>query len=972
LSTKLRFSFAALGILQSALLFAPLLLAQDTTNPRQLPYDFEKDKEGESLLKQREEWFYQQRAYPHAKIPTGARMNALRQLNAKPAGEHALVASHSLATASPVWTFLGPEPIDTPYTDPVVSGRVTSIAIDPTDTSVLYLGAAQGGVWKSTNGGTSWTNLTDGQASLAIGSVTIDPNNHLTVYAGTGEENFSGDSYYGAGILKSTNGGSTWTHICGPFCGPVGQDGYYGGGARIGSVAVDPANSNILLAGVQLLFKDGIYRSTDGGSTWTQVLSGNPGTSVFFDPANGNIAYAALGSSFSGGTEGVYESTNAGLTWTAVNGGGSTALHLSGAGRIILAMAPSSPTTIYASVENTATSGILGMFKTTNGGASWTNLTSVPDYCTPQCWYDNIVAVQPTNPDVVYAGGAYSTTLVRSLDGGNTWTTLQAAENFGFVHADVHALTFTPNGAELYLGSDGGAYNTTQPLANNPEFTAFNNTLGITQFYPGLANHPTNPSIALGGTQDNGSLLYSGKTTWNQVTCGDGGYSIIDPVTPSTMYTTCEYISVLKSTAGGSSSSWNSAESGINTSDRSQFIPPLVIDPSNHERLYFGSYRIYQTLNGASSWTAISPDLTDGGNLTSVSVAPTNSNIVYSGSSDSQVQVTTNAGSGESATWENISSGLPPRFVTQVAGDPVSSSTAYVTFSGFTGFGDSLGHVFKTTNNSTWKDISSDLPNTPVNSIAIDPNLPAYIFAGTDVGVFYTANGGTSWSSLIDGLPNVAVLGLTLNNTTHLLRAATHGRGVWSLDLTTVVPVVVLTSISPTSAKVGSAAVTLTLTGKNFTSTSVVLWKGAKLATKFVSSTSLTATIPASDLTTAGAFAITVHNPTAPASISSAINFEVLNPSPVAKAIIPTNANAGAPAFTLTVTGNSFLSTSLVDWNAKALTTKYVSATELTASVPAVNIATAGTAKVTVVNPTPGGGTSAALTFTINAAKVER
>ena len=878
---KLRSALVALGILPLAFVFTPRLRAQDSPEVKPVPHDFEQNEQGESLLKQRDEWFYQQRAYPHAKIPAGARQNALSQLAAKITAERTQAAAMGgLNTPSPAWTFLGPEPIDTPYTDPVVSGRVSAIAIDPTNSKVIYLGAAQGGVWKSTNSGTNWTNLTDSQASLAIGSITIDPTNHLTIYAGTGEENFSGDSYYGAGILKSTDGGATWTQMCGPFCGPVGQDGYYGGGARIGSIAVDPANNQILLAGVQLLNEDGIYRSTDGGSSWTLVLSGNPGTSVFFDPANASIAYAALGSSFSGGTEGVYESTNAGVTWTAVNGSGATAINLTGAGRIVLADAASSPTTIYASVENLNTSGLLGMFKTTDGGVTWNNLTSIPDYCTPQCWYDNAVAVDPLNPDVVYAGGAYTTTLVRSLDGGNSWVTLQAAENFGFVHADVHALVFPPHAAFLFLGSDGGAYSTSQPLAANPEFTAFNTTLGITQFYPGFATHPTNPSIALGGTQDNGSLLYSGKQTWRQVTCGDGGYSLIDPAIPTTMYTTCEYISLLKSTSSGSSSSWTSAESGINTSDRSQFIAPLVMDPSHHIRLYFGTYRVYQTVNSASSWTAISPDLTSGGNLTAIAVAPTNGNTVYTGSSDSQVYISTNVGSGSSATWKNISAGLPPRFVTDIAGNPKSATTAFVTFSGFTGFGDSLGHVFRTTNNSTWTDISGDLPNTPVNSIAVDPDLPAYLFVGTDIGVFYTKNQGASWSSLIDGLPNVAVLGLTLNNSTHLLEAATHGRGIWSLDFTTIVPVVVLSSISPASAPVGSSAVSLSLTGKNFTSTSVVLWNGSPLATTFVNSTSLTATIPASDFTTAATIPVTVQNPTAPASVSAAVNFQVTSSAP--------------------------------------------------------------------------------------------
>ncbi len=948
--------------------FSPQLYAQEPASPSQIPSDFEKDQEGASIIRERSDWFYQQRAYPHAKIPPGARLSALRELDRKLGAEHSHQTIGPLAAQTPVWTFIGPQPINTPYTDPVVAGRVAAIAIDPTNTKIVYLGAAQGGVWKTTNGGTTWTELTDTQSSLAVGSIAIDPANHLNIYVGTGEENFSGDSYYGAGILKSTNGGASWTQICGPFCGPVGQDGYYGGGARIGGLAIHPTNSSVLLAAVQLLYKDGIYRSADGGATWTQVLGGNPGTAVVFDPSNGNIAFAALGDSFSGGTEGVYKSTDGGLTWSAVNGTGTTALPLQNAGRIVLAMAPSNPNAIYAGVDNLSTSGLLGFFRTTDGGNSWTPLTSTPDYCTPQCWYDHVIAVQPTNSNVVYAGGAFSTTLVRSLDGGTTWATLQSAEQGGLIHADVHALTFTPDGTQLFVGSDGGAYSTLQPAANDPAFTAWNNTLGITQFYPGLAIHPTNPAIALGGTQDNGTLLYSGSPTWNQVTCGDGGYTAIDPVTPSTMYATCQDINILKSTASGAPGTWSASVAGISTSDRSQFIPPLVIDPSMPERLYFGTYRVYQTANEASSWTAISPNLTNGGNLTTMAVAPTDSNTVYTGSSDSQVFVTSNAGAGASAAWRNITTGLPPRFITQVAVDPKSAETAYVTFSGFTGFGDTLGHVFKITSGSTeWADISGDLPNTPVNSIVIDPDLPGYLFAGTDVGVFYTTNGGGSWNSLVSGLPRVAVLGLTLNNTSYTLRAATHGRGVWDLDITTVVPIVGLTSISPTNVMAGAPSLTLTVTGKNFISTSVVRWNGVNLATTFVSGTSLTATVPSSDLTTAAAVLVTVFNPGTPGLVSRSAIFDVDNPLPALTSISPTSESAGGAPFKLTVSGTGFVSQSTIQWNGTSLATNFVSATQLTANVPAANVANAGTAKITVLNGAPGGGTSNAATLTINA-----
>ncbi len=753
------------------------------------------EREDRDLQRQRQDWFYRQRAYPHTYVPAGAHQRALEQLEQKVTAEEAARATlaPSVLASNPSWTFVGPQPINTPYTDPIVSGRVTALAIDPANVNTVYLGSAQGGVWKTTNGGSTWTPLTDTQASTAIGAIALDPSNSSTIYAGTGEENFSGDSYYGAGILKSTNGGSTWTQFCGPFCGPVAKDGYYGGGARIGGLAVHPTNNQVLLAAVALLFQDGVYRSVNGGNSWTRVLSGNPANSVLFDPTNGNVAYASLGNSFSGGTEGVFKSTNGGQTWTPANGTGVNVLNLTNAGRIVLAMAPSSSTTLYAGIADVNTGNLLGFFKTTDGGTNWRRLTSTPDYCTPQCGYDQVIAVQPTNANVVFAGGAFTTTLVRSLNGGTTWATLQSAQNGGFLHADMHALSFFPDGNTLYLGNDGGAYVTTQITASNPSFTALNSALGITQFYPGLSIHPTNVRIAIGGTQDNGTVIYSGALTWNDVVCGDGGYTAIDFITPATMYAACQRFNIFKSTSNGAFGSWNVALNGINTGDRVDFIPPLVMDPSNSQTLYFGTNRVYQTMNGASNWTAISPDLTGGNNffgvLSTIAVAPNNSNTVYVGTMDNRVQVTTNAGSGPSATWRNVSAGLPPRVVTHVAVAPTTSTTAYATFSGFTGFGDNLGHVFKTTNGgSAWSDISGDLPNTPVNFLVISPDAPSTLFVATDVGVFYSPTGGTSWTSLVNGLPHIAVLGLTLHNHSWTLRASTHGRGAWDINIADFTP----------------------------------------------------------------------------------------------------------------------------------------------------------------------------------------
>ena len=259
--------------------------------------------------RERMDWFYQQRAYPLGRIPPGARSKALQQFNQMAPAEAKLRGQGSSSQPGavpppagpglpPQWTLTGPEPTNTPFGYPTSSGRISALAVVPGSSSTVYLGAAQGGVWKTADGGTTWTPLTDSQASLAVGSIALDPSNSSIVYVGTGEENFSGDSYYGAGILKSTDGGSTWTQLgASVFAGPSASCTLCGG-AFIGAVAVDPANGQNVLAAANIFSATnlpGIYRSTNGGTSWTNVLSGAPGTAVFFDPSHAGVAYAALG-----------------------------------------------------------------------------------------------------------------------------------------------------------------------------------------------------------------------------------------------------------------------------------------------------------------------------------------------------------------------------------------------------------------------------------------------------------------------------------------------------------------------------------------------------------------------------------------------------------------------------------------------------------------------------------------------------
>jgi len=502
-----------------------------------------------NIIRLRQEWFYQQRAYPQKHIPPGARIKALKRLRQMESAQRSrqikeqAAATTSTATSSATqaatlsstsWTLIGPQPTSTNSPLSSVSGHVSALALDPTNSNIVYLGGEEGGVWKTIDGGTSWIPLTDNQLSLAVGSMAIDPQNPQTIYVGTE-----------AGVLKSTNGGSAWTQLAGPFAGPFASPSPYCGGAYINSIAVDPGNSQIILAGALFLCKtgSGIYRSTDGGTNWTLVLGTAQSpqliTGVVFDPTNGNNVYAAVSSTSYSSQGGIWKSTNGGLTWTLDNGSGATAFPGSSSGWISLAIAPSSPMTLYAGAASLASKGalLLGVYKTTDGGANWTQLTSAPPYCSPQggslqCTYDNVVAVSPTDPNIVLLGGSeapsstgYAGTLYLSGDGGTTWTDVTTDSSGNAIHPDMHSVAFSADGSTIFAGNDGGVWSTSLSTTGAGTWADLNQPLALTQFYPGMSIDPTNPDKAFAGSQDNGIQEYSGSLTWRFVGCGDGAHT---------------------------------------------------------------------------------------------------------------------------------------------------------------------------------------------------------------------------------------------------------------------------------------------------------------------------------------------------------------------------------------------------------------------------------------------------------------
>ncbi|MCH8990947.1 MAG: hypothetical protein IIA44_04240 [Acidobacteria bacterium] len=715
------------------------------------------------------EYFYQQRAYPFNRIPPSALQAARRQALARWPAQ--LRGAPAMAAAT--WTPIGPERININIQS---TGRLVAIAIHPTISSTMYVGGAQGGVWKSIDGGGTWMPLTDQECSLAMGSIAIDPVDPDIIYAGTGEQHFSADSYYGCGVLRSIDGGVTWEQQ-----GASDFDTNTGG-ARISRVVVKAStagstNTTTVFAATTF----GLYRSTNSGGMWTQVLSGTV-TDLVIDPSNNQVMYAARR------TDGISKSTDGGVTWNPAN----TGFPVSDVGRVNLAIAPSNPQILLASVQNSTMNDLLGIWKTSDGAANWAGLAATGASCGLQCWYDMTIAIHPTNPDVVYFGGV---NLFKSTDGGANFSNIS-----GSIHVDQHFFAFDPQTpSTVFVGNDGGIY---KSIDGGTTWTTLNTNLALTQFYGGVSLHPSNANFAIGGTQDNGTVEYAGSADWTAVLSGDGGFTAIDFLDPTVRYAETQWtvpsdFSGPRRSDGGA---YSRKVSGIDVSDRALFIPPLAMDPSSPETLYFGTFQVYKTTNRGETWSAVSSDLTNGGRgISAIAVAPSNSSVLYVGTSDAQVHVSTDNG----ATFLLRISGLPDRHIKDFAVDPADQLTALVTVSGFFS-----GHVFKTVNGGvSWQDISSTLPDVPVNAVLYDPATTSTIYVGTDLGVYRTIDGGGSWSPFNDGLPLIAVFDLAAEPNTGLLVAATHGRSMFKASITAPLSMRLAPGTTTATVDVGGAAV---------------------------------------------------------------------------------------------------------------------------------------------------------------------
>lgn len=790
-----------------------------------------------------------QQAALHAAALSAGGGDTLGADQATGAGAGAPAADDFAPLASYSWSTLGPTNYIVTSVNDFAQGRASALWVKPTNVSFILAGFADGGVWKTTNGGLSWTPISDFEISTSIGSIDVlvrTDTVNLTdaiIYVGLGEGNTSSEAVDGGGVLKSVNGGATWTLQTLPWAGPdaATSERFRHSIRRILIDTNVAGGQSVWVAG-----DGGVYHTSDGGASWSLVTglpyTGKPGvggcwqelaTDFVIDPTSSpSRLFAAFGARSNGSSvaalsctgvaddvnfrknNGVYRSTDGGASWTLITGGSTGFPAAPGkVGRITLLQAPSSKAQIYALVAcvHNGASGCasgdfssLGIYRTSDSSlpsVSWT-LGATTNFCGGQGWYDLTGAVDPTNPAKLFVAGldAYlSTNSGGSITKKSDWT----ASGSTYVHADQHHVVY-PNATTIFVASDGGIF---KGIVNSTTVTWTNvNSGGLStlQFY-GLGQHPTTAGRIHGGLQDNGEAyidLASG-VGWEMTHGGDGGFSATDPSNGEIAYEEYVFGAIARSTTGGAGG-WTCIQNfggcsgcgGCNPDGQTSFIAPITLDANTPSILYSASKYVYRNASAPSgaAWTAISPDLvgTTYDTILNVHSAPNNgtSGTIWATTLNGKVWITTDNG----ANWADTTKSplpnnpvLPNRAATWVTTHPADGLKAIVVFSGWNGSGSQPGHVFRTLDGGvTWADISGALPDEPVFAAAVDPNHPNDVYIGSDYGVYVNNSGwtGSTWTKINNGqLPSVHVHQLEFSRANGKLRAATHGRGIWELTV---------------------------------------------------------------------------------------------------------------------------------------------------------------------------------------------
>ena len=716
------------------------------------------------------------RAYPSDDMPNVARYAAYEQ-----AKLIELYKTENLQTTNQ-WQAIGPHN---------KGGRTNAIAFNPQNPNTMYLGSASGGLWRSYTGGVGvdgWHYMPTGFPVLGVSTIAIAPNDSNTIYIGTGEVyNYdaagTGAAYrntrgtYGMGILKTTDGGLTWSKSL---------DWTYQQQKGIWAVKINPLNPNTVWAATT----EGTYRSYDAGTTWMQVHNVVMVMDLVINPVDTNIVITGNGNFASTGF-GLYRTSDGGSSWTKI----TSALPSNFEGKIQLDIYNADPNIVYASIGH-------GFFvngpnaswlcRSTDVGVNW-QVRSTVDYSKWQGWFSHDVAVNQSNPDeliiigieVYKSTNGGSTIVQKSIPGVTNGTTPPIGGQEGgptYVHSDAHDVKQHPtNHNTYYIATDGGIFRTTD---FGETYESRNGRYQTTQFYNGTSSSQTDSQKVMGGFQDNSTDIYSGDLAWFRAPVGgDGSWTAIDASNDNIMFASSQGLYINKSIDGGNSFNYNIGPSGSNIT---AFIAPYKMFIDNGDIIYAGRDRIYKSTTGGSSWTTTNNgNVLDGNPALSMDISYQTSDKAYVGTAPFQTRPnlfrTTNGGT----SWDNITGILPDRFPADIAVDPNDDNIVYVTFYGF-----GTGHVYKSTNSGdSWTDVSDNLPDVPVLAVIVDPNNSFHVYIGTDIGVFVSTDGGGNWQDYNNGLPT-AVQGMDLNITTvnNVIRVMTHGNGAYEKKLLSQIP----------------------------------------------------------------------------------------------------------------------------------------------------------------------------------------
>src|SRR5438874_60017 len=741
----------------------------------------------------------------------------------------------------PTWAAIGPTPIPNGQTIPAdangisltqapVSGRLTAVAIDPADANTAYVGAAQGGVYQTRNGGLTWTPLMDSAITLAVGSLQLDPTDATgnTLVVGSGEGNFSGDSYAMFCVYKLTALKSGNPVLSGPFNqSPTATDVF--SKRSISVLAVDPNNHNNVYVGSSTGQQGigpqafvgaparGLFRSTNffsGSPTFTKLtIAGLPAdfrvTSSVYEPGSSDHMFFGVADAVGIGIGGVYYTANANAsspTFTKVLATSNAdfapvKLSINKVGTTVTVVAVTGETADKSGNQGKAYKATYGPNKPT---PVFTELPAARGFAAGQGFYNLDVAIDPTNANNRYVVGTLGGTFLISRNGGGSFRPSNDT-----LHVDSHFVGVAPsNPSVIYTGNDGGVWRSSDKgLHWIDRNTA---TFSATQF-ESIAVHPTDPNFSIGGTQDNGTNFFMPDRTWTRVDFGDGGYSLIDQNATDTenvtMYHTyfnqtgnlIGFSRVLKTSCAtegqwtfkgaytppvdptvhcdGTTDTFN----GISLSDPVNFYAPIALGPGTPNTVYFGTNKLYRSANKGDTMPAVSqafPSI-----VSAIGISRTSDNVRIVGLNNGKVFATITGGN---PLTDITQTGMPAKYLARAVVDPNNVNTAYVAYNG-NGSSPTLKHIFKTTNLNltgtgtvTWTEVDTGIPDVSVNAFVVDPADSTHLYAGTDRGVFKSTNAGTSWSLYGAGLPNVAVFDLAISSDGHL-RAATHGRGYYEI-----------------------------------------------------------------------------------------------------------------------------------------------------------------------------------------------